>query len=105
MDDVRIGPDHFDRRPFQPMPQIIQDPDRHSAVHDLRREFRGESSRWPVFPRARKHRHVVAGAKVLMRVRPHKMVYVLTDAGPLTQRRTVVNENAHGSTSTLTFEV
>ena len=94
VDDVDRAGEHLDRRPLQAVPEEVQHPHGHAAVDDARAKAgRGIGSR-PVVPRAREHRDVIVVRRC---VGPDNFVHVLADAGARAQRRTVVDEDLHGS--------
>ena len=90
---------HLDGRPLQAMPCKVQDADRHAPVHnDRAREIRIAYD--PISPGAREQTQIEADAGTTRRC-PHlqqrdgELVSIFPHAGPLAQRRTVIDQDAH----------
>ena len=50
VDDVSGDPERFDWRPLQSMPEVVQDADRHTPVHDVGAQFGRYPGRRTVLP-------------------------------------------------------
>lgn len=96
LDDVgRGGGQPLDRRPFQPMPGVVQEPDRDAPVD---RDSSGDlTGRQPVFPR-RGEENEPLPVWLCGHEGAHRFVNVFADSGPLAERGSVVDENPHHGT-------
>jgi hypothetical protein len=94
MYDVDRSGERFDRWPLQPVPQEVQQSHGHAPIHDPGAKPFGRACIRAVAPRARECRDLIVVRRCVC---PDNFVHVLADAGARAQRRTVVNENVHGS--------
>ena len=91
MRDVDRTREALNRRPPQPMPGQVQEPDGHPRVHDAR--ARDAAVRQPVLPRARKKRQDVGWGEVAGE-RGGDFMNILANPGALPKRRPIVEQNA-----------
>src|SRR5690242_5595678 len=95
MDDVGRSREPFDRRPFQPVPQVIQGRNRYATIDDGDAELGRDRRGRPVLPGAREHGHIIATMRG--RVSPYELSDVLADARARAQSWTIVDEYPHVS--------
>jgi hypothetical protein len=97
MHDVRSPGQPFDGWQLEPMPRVIQRPDRDAPIDDSRLQLAIHAGDWPVLPTAREERDLILGCLGERRVGAHQLVHVLADAGPLAQGGSIVDENPHAA--------